>query len=167
MTSKEVSVSKLYPMSVAGLVLALSACGPAPEREDVAAPVAAQVPGPEPTEQASPEAATAPVAGAGEGFRDRRRRGPDGGDQTRAALEQRMLAGFDRLDVDGDGRLTSTELAAGDGRGGSRMLRRADQDGDGTLTRDEVREAAGALFAMMDADGDGVVTEDERPRRDR
>lgn len=160
-------MSKLYPMSVAGLVLALAACGPSPEREDVAAPVAAQAPAPEPTEQASPEAATAPIAGAGEGFKDRRRRGPDGGDQTLQGLEARMLAGFDRLDIDGDGRLTPEELAAGDGRGGSRMLRRADQDGDGTLTRDEVREAARSLFAMMDVDGNGVVTEAERPRRDR
>lgn len=47
------------------------------------------------------------------------------------------------------------------------MLRRADTDGNGTLTRDEVRQAAGTLFEMMDVDGDGVVTEAERPRRDR
>ena len=32
---------------------------------------------------------------------------------------------------------------------------------------DEVRQAAGTLFEMMDVDGDGVVTEAERPRRDR
>ncbi|WP_305490010.1 EF-hand domain-containing protein [Brevundimonas sp.] len=160
-------MSKMAVMTAAGLMLALAACGPAPEREEVAAPVAAQVPGPAPTEQASPEAATAPISGAGQGFKDRRRRGPDGEDQTLQGLEQRMLAGFDRLDIDGDGRLTPDELAAGDGRGGARMLRRADIDGDGTLTRDEVRQAARNLFAMMDVDGDGVVTEGERPRRDR
>ena len=57
------------------------------------------------------------------------------------------------------------ELGAGDGPNGARMLRRSDLDGDGTLTREEVRQAATRLFAMMDVDGNGVVTAEERPAR--
>lgn len=159
-------MSRRTVVTAAAVMAALAACGPAPEEEGDVAPVARVAPDPESRQQVAEEASavpavTAPVEG------QRRRRGPGGADQTRAGLEQRMLAGFDRLDVDADERLTAEELAAGDGRGGARMLRRADQDGDGTLTRDEVREAAGTLFAMMDVDGDGVVTEAERPRRDR
>jgi hypothetical protein len=149
-----------------GLMTALAACGPAPEEEGDAAPVAQVAPDPEGTEQVADEATAQPTSDA-PAERPRRRRGPDGGDQTLRGLEQRMLAGFDRLDIDGDGQLTPDELAAGDGPGGARMLRRADTDGNGTLTRDEVRQAAGTLFEMMDVDGDGVVTEGERPRRDR
>lgn len=159
-------MSRMMVVTAAAVMAALAACGPAPEEDGDVAPVAQVAPDPESRQQVAEEASAAPaVTAPGEG--QRRRRGPGGADQTRAGLEQRMLAGFDRLDVDADERLTAEELAAGDGRGGTRMLRRADQDGDGTLTRDEVREAAGTLFAMMDVDGDGVVTEAERPRRDR
>jgi len=159
-------MSRMTVVTAAAVMAALAACGPAPEEEGDVAPVAQVAPDPESRQQVAEEASAAPaVTAPGEG--QRRRRGPGGADQTRAGLEQRMLAGFDRLDLDADERLTPEELAAGDGRGGTRMLRRADQDGDGTLTRDEVREAAGTLFAMMDVDGDGVVTEAERPRRDR
>lgn len=159
-------MSRMTVVTAAAVMAALAACGPAPEEEGDVAPVAQVAPDPESRQQVAEEASAASPAPAPEDGQ-RRRRGPGGADQTRAALEQRMLAGFDRLDVDADERLTAEELAAGDGRGGARMLRRADQDGDGTLTRDEVREAAGTLFAMMDVDGDGVVTEAERPRRDR
>lgn len=153
-------------LTAVGLTAALAACGPAPEEEGDVAPVAQVAPDPEDTQQVAEEASATPPAAAADEPR-RRRRGPEGGDQTRDGLEQRMLAGFDRLDIDGDDQLTPDELAAGDGPGGARMLRRADVDGNGTLTRDEVREAAGTLFEMMDIDGDGVVTEAERPRRGR
>ena len=159
-------MSRMSVVTAAGMMAVLVACGPAPEEEGDVAPVAQVAPDPESRQQVAEEASAAPPAPAPEDGQ-RRRRGPGGADQTRAALEQRMLAGFDRLDSDGDDRLTPEELAAGDGRGGARMLRRADQDGDGTLTRDEVREAACTLFAMMDVDGNGVVTEAERPRRER
>lgn len=165
-------MSKMAVITAASLMVVLAACGPAPEREADTAPVADGALAPEPTEQVADEATAQPTASVAPVSPEpaeppRRRRGPGGGDQTRLGLEQRMLAGFDRLDIDGDGQLTPDELAAGDGPGGARMLRRADTDGNGTLTRDEVRQAAGARFEMMDLDGDGVVTETERPRRGR
>jgi hypothetical protein len=165
-------MTKMAMMTAASLMAVLSACGPAPEREADTAPEASSAPAPAPTEQAADEATAQPTASVAPAppeaaERPRRRRGPDGGDQTLRGLEQRMLAGFDRLDIDGDGQLTPDELAAGDGPGGARMLRRADTDGNGTLTRDEVRQAAVTLFEMMDVDGDGVVTEAERPQRGR
>ncbi|MFW2343282.1 EF-hand domain-containing protein [Brevundimonas sp.] len=159
-------MSRMAIIPVVGLMAALVACGPVPEEEVDAAPVAQVAPDPENTRPVTEGAGAAPSAAVAEEPR-RRRRGPEGGEQTLRGLEQRMLAGFDRLDIDGDDRLTPDELAAGDGPGGARMLRRADTDGNGTLTRDEVRQAAGALFEMMDVDGNGVVTEAERPRRDR
>ena len=157
-------MSRMTLFTTVGLMTALAACGPVPEEEGEVAPVAQVAPDPEDTQQVAEEASSTPPEAA---ERPRRRRGPEGGDQTRRGLEQRMLAGFDRLDVDGDGQLTPDELTAGDGPGGARMLRRADTDGNGTLTRDEVRQAAGTLFEMMDVDGDGVVTEAERPQRGR
>lgn len=165
-------MSKMAAMTAVSLMAVLAACGPAPEREADTAPVADGAPAPEATEQVAGEASAQPTASVAPVPSDppqprRRPRGPEGGEQTLRGLEQRMLAGFDRLDIDGDGQLTPDELAAGDGPGGARMLRRADTDGNGTLTRDEVRQAAGTLFEMMDVDGDGVVTEGERPRRDR
>ena len=162
-------MTKMAMMTAASLMAVLAACGPAPERHADTVPEAGSAPAPEPTEQVADEAKAQPTASVvpDAAERPRRRRGPDGGDQTLRGLEQRMLAGFDRLDIDGDGQLTPDELAAGDGPGGARVLRRADTDGNGTLTRDEVRQAAGTLFEMMDVDGDGVVTEGERPRRDR
>lgn len=162
-------MTRMAMMVAASLTAVLAACGPAPERAADTAPVAGSAPAPQPTEQVADEATAQPTASVAPESpeRPRRRRGPDGGEQTLRGLEQRMLAGFDRLDIDGDAQLTPDELAAGDGMGGARMLRRADTDGNGTLTRDEVRQAAGTLFEMMDIDGDGVVTEAERPRRDR
>ena len=165
-------MSRMAVLTAVSLMTALVACGPAPEEEGDAAPVVQVAPDPEGTEQVADEATAQPTASVAPVSSDaaeppRRPRRSEGPDQTRRGLEQRMLAGFDRLDVDSDGQLTPDELAAGDGAGGARMLRRADTDGNGTLTRDEVRQAAGTLFEMMDVDGDGVVTEGERPRRDR
>ncbi|MDP3400551.1 MAG: hypothetical protein Q8R97_05470 [Brevundimonas sp.] len=165
-------MSKMAVMTAVSLMAVLAACGPAPEREADTAPVAGGASAPEPTEQVADEATAQPTASVAPvspepAERPRPRRGPDGGDQTLRGLEQRMLAGFDRLDIDGDGQLTPDELAAGDGPGGARMLRRADTDGNGTLTRDEVRVAAGSLFEMMDVVAAVVVSEAERPRRDR
>ncbi len=158
-------MSKIHPIAVAGLILAVAACGPAPEREEDAAAVATEAPAPEPTEQAAGEAASLPPPGETSAPAGAPRPRRDRGDQTLRGLEQRMLAGFDRQDIDGDGRLTQDELGAGDGPNGARMLRRSDLDGDGTLTREEVRQAATRLFAMMDVDGNGVVTAEERPAR--
>lgn len=165
-------MTRMAMMVAASLTAVLAACGPAPERAEDTAPVAGSAPAPQSTEQVADEATAQPTASVAPespeaAERPRRRRGSEGPDQTLRGLEQRMLAGFDRLDIDGDDQLTPDELAAGDGPGGARMLRRADTDGNGTLTRDEVRQAAGTLFEMMDVDGDGVVTESERPRRDR
>ncbi|CAN5131792.1 hypothetical protein BH10PSE2_BH10PSE2_11730 [soil metagenome] len=104
---------------------------------------------------------------------------------TRASMLARSDARFDRMDVDHDGILSATELAAavgdpahdrgGRGQGGAGVARgpgggargfaRADADGDGRITRAEARASATDRFARMDANGDGVIGEDERPQR--
>jgi Ca2+-binding EF-hand superfamily protein len=72
---------------------------------------------------------------------------------------------FDRLDADGDGRLTQAEID--DAR--RARLAEFDQDGDAQLSLEEyqalwlavMRERMVDQFQALDADGDGVVTVDE------
>ena len=88
------------------------------------------------------------------------------------AMQTRQDMMFQRMDVNQDGFLTGDELAAlSQGpmgqAGGARMraqIARADADGDSRISRDEMRTAAGAMFARMDANHDGVISEDERPQ---
>lgn len=72
---------------------------------------------------------------------------------------------FERLDADGDGRVTRAEADAMRGA----MLRRADRDGDGLITEAEMRaaaaerasERAAKRFVVLDGNGDGRVDADE------
>ena len=90
-------MTKMAMMTAASLMAVLAACGPAPERQADTAPEAGSAPAPEPTEKAADEAKAQPTASVAPESpeRPRRRRGPDGGDQTLRSLEQRMLAGFE------------------------------------------------------------------------
>lgn len=79
------------------------------------------------------------------------------------------MAHFDRLDGDGDGRVTMEEMEA------IRMERfgAADTDGDGQVSRDEfiavaterAAERAGGAFDRLDVDGDGVLSADALARQ--
>lgn len=75
---------------------------------------------------------------------------------------QGMKDRFDRLDMDGNGRVDQEEFKAG----GKFMFARMDVDGDGVITMAELedRERAERIakrFERMDADSDGTVTTDE------
>jgi hypothetical protein len=154
----------------AGLV---AACGPKP---DAAAPKPAT-----PTPASAPADADAAPGGPG-GFGGQRVFQP----QTLDQMLERTFARFDRVDTNGDGKITQDEIeaarpaprddqaganaTAGDDRGrrGGRGFRgggfgfgRADADGDGVITRAEVETQTRARFERQDTNGDGVVSADE------
>ena len=93
-----------------------------------------------------------------------------GGPVTLEAMQARQDQMFDRLDVNADGMITGNELAVltqppMSQAGGPRirsMITRADADRNARISRDEMRNAAAALFASLDADHDGLVTPTER-----
>ncbi|MDI1326708.1 MAG: hypothetical protein PSV23_07890 [Brevundimonas sp.] len=93
-----------------------------------------------------------------------------GGPQTLEAMQARQDQMFDRLDVNTDGMITGNELAVltqppMNQAGGPRMrsmITRADADRNARISRDEMRNAAAALFASLDADHDGLVSPTER-----
>lgn len=71
---------------------------------------------------------------------------------------------FDRLDADGDGRVTAAEIEAfRDG-----LFAEIDADGNGEISRQEfvdhaaarAAERAGAMFDRWDTDGDGILSRD-------
>ena len=82
---------------------------------------------------------------------------------------------FERMDTNGDGKITRDELPAQ----APPMLERMDSDGDGAITREELsnfqpgggRGQGGRgqpmnserMFEQFDANGDGKITEDELP----
>lgn len=99
--------------------------------------------------------------------------------------------GFDRLDTDGDGKVTAEEMNAkheamienadsdGDGavtkeemkayhearRAEWREKRDPDKNGDGVVDRQEYINAAQDRFERMDKNGNGVIDEDEKHNR--
>ncbi len=78
---------------------------------------------------------------------------------------------FARLDSDGDGLLTSQELAARRGHREHRGFEpgEIDTDGDGAVSLSELQSVRPGMteerFARMDSNGDGVISSDERPQR--
>lgn len=77
------------------------------------------------------------------------------------------LAGFNRLDHDGDGALTLAELRGrGKEKGADALFALLDADGDGRLSVKELGAASGALLARFDAydvNKDGFVARREFP----
>jgi hypothetical protein len=161
----------------AGLV---AACGP---KQEAAA---------EKSTQATPASAPAAAGAAAPlGRRGQRALQP----QTLDQMLERTFARFDRVDANGDGKITEDEIdaarparrggpaavdaaAGGDrGRRGGRRgfgggFGRADADGDGVITRAEVEAQTRTRFERQDTNGDGVVSADEvrarfAGRRDR
>ena len=79
---------------------------------------------------------------------------------------------FARMDANGDGRVTLSEMQdAGRKRRAERMAKRfekMDANGDGSLARSEYEDLAVRRFQRMDANGDGALTLDEiKARRHR
>jgi len=100
---------------------------------------------------------------------------------------------FDRMDKNGDGKITAEEMSEAH----ADLIAKADSDGDGAVTKEEMKafhkarreewkakhnpdkngdgvvdrteftDAAGEHFDKMDKDGDGVLSEDERKSRGR
>ena len=69
---------------------------------------------------------------------------------------------FNRLDMDGDGRLDREEIVAGVGQARLRnALDRADTDLDEHVTRQEFNDLVTRVYQRLDADGNGVITEAE------
>jgi len=104
------------------------------------------------------------------GHRKHERGDAEAGAAARERWQERMAAHeaalFERLDVDGDGRLSADEFGVDEIRqAGSevkreRLFERLDRSGSGTLSREEFGWWVDRL-AAMDADGDGVVTREE------
>lgn len=93
-----------------------------------------------------------------------------GGPMTLEAMQARQDQMFTRLDANADDMITGGELAVltqppMSQAGGPRirsMITRADADRNARITRDEMRNAAAALFASLDVDHDGLVSPTER-----
>lgn len=107
------------------------------------------------------------------------------------AADSGKSRGWDRMDVNGDGKLTAEEMAEkheafiaaadadGDGavtqeemkayrkarRDERREKRNPDKNDDGVVDRTEFLNAAQERFDRMDKNGDGVLSEDETRRR--
>lgn len=69
---------------------------------------------------------------------------------------------FTRMDTDGDGYLTESELKAGmpEPRGGKGGFDKDDVDGDGKVSKEEF-SGPEDLFGRLDADGNGYITREE------
>jgi hypothetical protein len=66
-----------------------------------------------------------------------------------------------RVDADGDGRITLEEFKAPE----ERRFAMLDADGDGVITPEEFGARRMARFAARDADGNGVIEGEELPQR--
>jgi hypothetical protein len=89
---------------------------------------------------------------------------------TREEFAGPLIAMFDQLDTNNDGRLTEDERPSRGERHGpdhGRGMANIDADGDGTVTRAEFDAAGARLFAHMDSNGDRQLTEADRGARRR
>ncbi len=75
-------------------------------------------------------------------------------EESQRPRAKRML---ERLDSDGDGRVSETERSAWVGR----MFERLDTNGDARLTQDETRARVERMFARADVNGDGAIDRQE------
>jgi len=145
-------------VTIALAALAAASCSPA---QDQGAGDAAAT---------APAIPTAPADVAGPG------RGPGffAVDQTVDAMLERTRSRFQRIDADGDGKLTPEEMQAGQpaaaqangqaapgGQGPRGGFARADADGDGAVTLAEAEAQTRERFERLDVDKDGVVNRDE------
>lgn len=120
------------------------------------------------------------VPGGGIGRADANHDGKVSFEELRVLRPRMDQAGFDRLDADGDGFLTSADRPEPQrARNGEDRIRRqmltkllsSDRDGDGAVTYEELLKAKPGFpernFKRLDADGDGRLTQAdlERPRR--
>jgi len=109
-------------------------------------------------------ALSAPAALAGErGHHGFDRLDADGdGRITRAEMEERRSRHFERMDADGDGRITVAELEASvrqrAARRAQKMMRHMDADGDGAVTPGELGRKHGGMFDKADKDNDGAIS---------
>lgn len=103
-------------------------------------------------------ASTAAIAHPADGAR--------GGDLTRADVQARVAAGFERIDADGDGFVTRAEAQAhAEARREGREARRGQRE-DRREVRGEGREdRPAAAFARLDANRDGVISRSEFENR--
>ena len=93
-----------------------------------------------------------------------------GGPTTLESMQAFQDQMFDRLDANADGMLTGNELVVltqppMSQIGGPRirsMITRADADRNARISREEMRNAASALFTSLDVDQDGLVSPTER-----
>lgn len=124
-------------------------------------------------------------AGRKNGSRERRPGDQSGKAQSRNSEQRRRaMQAFNRLDANGDGRVTRREA-----RRNRQFIDRLDLNDDGVVDRSEVqamsagpsrsgangdgqkrgnsqqRPEAGAFFERLDANGDGHITRDEAPQR--
>lgn len=91
---------------------------------------------------------------------------------TRQQVIDRAAQRFKKLDTDGNGQITSAELAAqaqaagkpAKPRGVNRLMK-ADADGDGAVSLQEFQNAAGARFDWLDTNKNGTIDEGEQADR--
>jgi hypothetical protein len=151
----ETNMRRFVPiLSLTALALLAACNAPAPESKP---PTSA-----EPAPPAVAEPASTPVAAA-ERQEGRGQRGPRG-PQTLEAFQARVAGGFEGLDANRDGVVSTEELNGASGGRASPMMKRLDANNDGQVTRAEMSAGAARMFARMDANGDGVVTPEERPQ---
>jgi EF-hand domain pair/EF hand len=86
---------------------------------------------------------------------------------TRAELRSYRAANFSRLDRDGNGVLTRSDIPAIAARmrpdiDFKRLIEQFDANGDNSVSRDEFVNGPTTYFDMADADKNGVVTKVER-----
>lgn len=109
--------------------------------------------------------AIAAPGGKGRGF-DRMDANGDG-KVTADELNERHEALIEAADADGDGAVTEAEMQAFHQakRAEWRAKNNPDTNGDGLVSRQEFQAASDKRFDRMDKNGDGVLSEDERPQR--